>query len=292
MSIAEAETGLSIEPIHPAFGARVTGLDLRRPLDEAAARALRDAFLRHSVLVFPAQDVTDEQQVAFSREFGELETVDFKEGAKSKRHPNVYELSNVDENGELLDAKADKMTFLAVNERWHTDSSFKAIPSKASILSARRAPPVGGDTCYASMRVAWETLPDELRRRVEGLKAVHHYAYSIGLYGAKAVPQEEIDRLPPVVHPLVRSHPSGHRSLFVSGHIREIIGLPIEDGLKLRDELIGWATRPDMVYRHRWTQGDIVMWDNRCALHRAAGFPPGHARVMHRTTVAGDGPVT
>lgn len=291
MSLAEQDAALGISPLHPAFGAEVRGLDLTRPLSKAEERSVLDAFLRFSVLVFPDQDVSDEQQVAFSRLFGALETVDFKEGAKSKRHPNVYELSNVDERGELLDAKADKMTFLAVNERWHTDSSFKAVPAKASILSARRVPPVGGDTCYASMRVAWETLPAELKRRVEGMKAVHHYAYSIGLFGTKAVPQAEIDRLPPVVHPLVRSHPSGHRSLFVSGHICEIVGLSVEEGLQLRDELIAWATRPEMVYRHRWRRHDIVMWDNRCALHRAVGFPPGHARVMHRTTVAGDGPV-
>lgn len=290
MSLADQEAGLEVRPIHPAFGAEIRGIDLKRPLDAVTAAAVQGAFLRHSVLVFPEQDVADEEQVAFSRLFGDLEVVDFK-GAGSRRHPNVYELSNVDESGEVLDARADKMAFLAVNERWHTDSSFKAIPSKASILSARRVPPVGGDTCYASMRVAWETLPAGLKRRVEELEAVHHYAYSIGLYGAKAVPQAEIDRLPPVVHPLVRSHPSGHRSLFVSGHIREIVGLPVEEGLKLRDELIAWATRPEMIYRHRWRRHDIVMWDNRCALHRAVGFPPGHARIMHRTTVAGDGPV-
>ena len=136
MSTAATETRLAIKPVHSAFGAEIRGVDLKRPLDAATAQALRDAFLRYSILVFPEQDVTDEEQVAFSRLFGELEVTDFK-GAGSRRHPNVYELSNVDGQGHVLEPGADKLAFLAVNERWHTDSSFKAVPALGSILSAR-----------------------------------------------------------------------------------------------------------------------------------------------------------
>lgn len=280
---------LSIRKLHPHIGAEVLGIDLHEPMDEALIEALRDAFHRHSVLVFRNQDITDEEQVAFSRRFGELEQTSFAVAA-----PNayVYSLSNVDDQGNVLERNAERRTFLDVNVRWHTDSSFREIPAMASILSAREVPRDEGDTCFASMRVAYETLPAHKRAEIEGLVGVHHYAYSLSLFGDGGVSQSEKDALPPAMHPLVRTHePTGSKSLFVSGHIERVAGMSVGEGRALLQELIDWCTRPEYVYRHRWRQHDLVMWDNRCTLHRATVIPETQRRIMHRTTIAGEGPV-
>ena len=142
------------------------------------------------------------------------------------------------------------------------------------------------------MRVGYETLPDEKKEALEGLVAVHDYAYSLGLFGKGLIPRSEMESVPPVRHPLVRIHPpTGLRSLFVSGHVERIEGMPVEEGRALVAELIEWCTRPEYVYRHRWRQYDLVMWDNRCALHRATVIPTTEPRLMHRATIAGEGPV-
>lgn len=287
-AIMESESELSIREVHPHIGAEITGLDLREPLDASVLECIHDAFARYSVLVFRGQDITDEQQVAFSRHFGELERTSF---AIAAPNPYVYYLSNVDDAGNVLAPDAKRRTFLVVNARWHTDSSFREIPAMASILSGREVPEGEGDTCFASMRVGYETLTPERKKALEGLLGVHHYAYSLSLFGDGGVSQEERDALPPATHPLVRTHePSGKKSLFVSGHIERILGMPVEEGRALVDELIDWCARPQYVYRHRWRQHDLVMWDNRCVLHRATVIPHDARRIMHRTTIAGGGP--
>lgn len=290
MSIAAASQGhLVIRKVHAHIGAEVLGLDAREPMDEASFRAVRDAFHEHSVLVFRNQPTSDDQQVAFSRRFGELERTSF---AIAAPNPYVYSLSNVDDQGNVLEAGAKKRKFLDVNSRWHTDSSFREIPAMASVLSAREVPGTGGDTCFASMRVGYELLPDDRKRSLERLVGVHHYAYSLGLFGDGGVSQEEKDALPPSAHPLVCMHePTGEKSLYVSGHIERVVGMPVEEGRRLAEELIDWCTRPEYVYRHRWQPDDLVMWDNRCALHRVTVIPEKERRIMHRTTIAGEGPV-
>ena len=286
---AEARSRLEIREVHPHIGAEILGLDLREFIDDLTFAAVRDAFDRHSVLVFRNQDITDDQQVAFSRRFGELERTSF---AIAAPNPYVYSLSNVDDQGNVLAPDAKRRTFLQVNERWHTDSSFRKVPAMASILSAREVPADEGDTCFASMRVGYETLPPERREALEGLIGLHHYAYSLSLFGDGGVSQEEKDALPPAAHPLVRTHePTGRKSLFVSGHVERVLGMAPEAGRALVAELIDWCTRPERVYRHRWRRHDLVMWDNRCVLHRATVIPEAKRRIMHRTTVAGDGPV-
>ena len=290
MSIAAASQGhLVIRKVHAHIGAEVLGLDVREPMDGASFGAVREAFHEHSVLVFRNQSIDDDQQVAFSRLFGELEKTSF---AVAAPNPYIYSLSNVDEQGNVLAAGAKKRTFLDVDSRWHTDSSFRDIPAMASILSAREVPREGGDTCFASMRVGYESLSEEKKRSLQGLVGVHHYAYSLGLFGDGGVSQEEKDALPPAAHPLVRTHePTGAKSLYVSGHIERIVGMPVEDGRRLAEELIDWCTRPELVYRHRWQPDDLVMWDNRCVLHRVTEIPENERRIMHRTTIAGDSPV-
>ena len=289
-AIMESQSELSIRELHPHIGAEITGLDLRMPLDDSTLESVRNAFARYSVLVFRGQDVTDDQQVAFSRYFGELERTSF---AIAAQNPYVYYLSNVDDAGNVLAPDAKRRTFLVVNARWHTDSSFREVPAMASILSGREVPEGEGDTWFASMRVGYETLAPERKKALEGLLGVHHCAYSLSLFGDGGVSQDEKDALPPVAHPLVRTHePTWRKTLFVSGHIERIVGMPLEEGRALVGELIDWCTRPEYVYRHRWRQHDLVMWDNRCVLHRATVIPREARRIMHRTTIAGNGPPT
>jgi alpha-ketoglutarate-dependent taurine dioxygenase len=283
------EQKLEIRPLHPLFGAEIIGLDLREPLDDETFAKVLDTFNSYSVVLFRRQDISDDQHVAFSRRFGELEKTSF---AIAAPNPYIYRLANVDDQGNVLAMDAVKRTFLEVNARWHTDSSFRAIPAMASILSGKEVPEGGGETCFASMRVAYKAMPEGRKQSLEGMRAIHSYAYSVGLFGEVGVTQEEKDAVPPVEHPIVRTHaPTGDKSLYVSGHIESIVGMPVEEGRLLAKELIDWCTRPEYIYTHRWQQNDLIMWDNRCVLHRATSVPSMHKRIMHRTTIAGEGPV-
>ena len=276
--------------MHPHIGAEIEGVDLSKSLDNATFTSILDAFNQHSVLVFRNQQLTDAEQVAFSERFGELEKTSFVIGADN---PFVYKLSNIDDAGNVLVEGSEKRNFLLVNRRWHTDSSFRPIPAMASILSGREIPAYdAGDTGFASLRIGYETLPELRRAAIAGLVAYHHFAYSVGLFGKTGVTEEELAVLPPVPHPLVRTHPgTGKPSLYVSGHIERIEGLAVEEGRGLAEDLVAWCTRPEYVYQHAWRQHDLVMWDNRCAMHRVTHIPTHERRIMHRTTVAGEGPV-
>lgn len=283
-------TDIKIVPVHPHIGAEIRGVDLTKPLRDTEFKVILEAFNQHSVLVFRNQNISDAQQIEFSQKFGELEETSFTVAADN---PYIYSLSNVDENDVVLPVDSSKRTFLEVNARWHTDSSFRKIPAMASILSGRKVPKTErGDTAFASMRVGWNTLPGPRRTALKGGIGVHSYGYTLSLFEDSGVPASELDAVPPVEHPLVRTHPgSGERSLYVSGHIEQIVGMPRAEGQALARELIDWCTRPDYVYKHRWQTHDLVMWDNRCALHRATNIPAREPRIMHRTTVAGTGPV-
>ena len=226
---------------------------------------------------------------AFSQRFGELERTSF---AIASDNPYVYRLANVDDEGKVLEPDAIKRAFLDVNSRWHTDSSFREIPALGSLLSAKDVPSRDGDTQFASMRVAYAACSEGRKKSFEGLIARHDYAYTLSLFGGAGVTPEELASLPPVEHPVVRTHqPTGQKSLYVSGHIESIVGRPVEEGRILAKELIDWCTRPEYVYTHKWQRHDLVMWDNRCVLHRATAVPAKEKRIMHRTTIAGQGPV-
>lgn len=283
---------LQMKRLHPAFGVEISGVDLRQPLDDGTWAHIWEAFNEHSLLLFHDQPLTDDEQMRVSLRFGPLETTIKTLGKEDRLHPNLVELANLDEDGRLLDWSDKRMLYQSGNQMWHSDSSFKRVPAQASLLSGRQVPPEGGETEFVSCRVAWEALAPEMQRRLEGKVAVHSFAYSRGLIDPTLLSQEVKDALPPVRQALVRVNPvNGKKTLYIGSHASHIEGMPVEEGRALLKELVGLATRPERVYRHAWRQDDLVIWDNRCMLHRGRPWDAKrHARVMHRTTVAGDGP--
>jgi len=203
----------------------------------------------------------------------------------------MVDLNNMDEQGKLMDWSDRRMLYQSGNQLWHTDSSFKPVPAHSSALSARVVPPEGGETEFASMRVAYATLPEELRQAVHGRIVVHSFGFSRSLIDP-GIGTEVGRDYPPVRHALVRANPAnGRASLYIGSHAWIIEGMGIDDSRILLAKLLEHTTRPDRVYQHHWQVGDLVMWDNRCVLHRGRLWDSArHARVMHRTTVAGDGP--
>ena len=292
--MADTATGVTITPIHPCLGARVTGVDLTAPLDEASFRRIFDAFQEHSVLVFHDQRLRDEPQMAFSRRFGPLEETIKATGRENRLHPNLVDLSNTDPDHDdrLMDWTDRRMLYQSGNQLWHTDSSFKPVPAMASLLSGREVPPVGGETEFVSMRHAYATLPEETRRRLEGRTAVHSILYSRSTIAKGLFDPQHEKGLPPVRQALVRANPAtGRRSIYIGSHAWYVEGMPYDESRRLLDELLAHTTRPECVYQHRWRQWDLVMWDNRCVLHRGRPWDAAvHRRVMRRTTVAGEGP--
>jgi alpha-ketoglutarate-dependent 2,4-dichlorophenoxyacetate dioxygenase len=285
---------LTITPLLPHLGARVTGVDLAGPVDDATFRRIFDAFQEHSVLVFGGQRLTDEQQMRFSERFGPLETTLASIGKESRLHPNLVDLSNVDpdHDDKLMDWSDRRMLYQSGNQLWHTDSSFKPVPATASLLSGREVPPVGGETEFVSMRHAYATLPEETRRRLDGRVVVHSILYSRSTIAPGLFDPEHERALPPVRQALVRENPvNRRRSIYIGSHAWYIEGLPYDESRKLLDDLLAHTTREETVLRHTWKQWDLVMWDNRCCLHRGRPWDASkYPRVMRRTTVAGEGP--
>jgi alpha-ketoglutarate-dependent 2,4-dichlorophenoxyacetate dioxygenase len=282
---------LSIRRLHPRFVAEITGVDLRT-VDDATLGAIRAALDEHSVLVFHDQRWTDEEQIAFSRRFGPLEETTTSIAQNRRVAPQIADLSNVDPEGRTMSAEDRRMLYHKGNQLWHSDSSFKRVPAMASLLSAREVPPEGGETEYASLRAAWDDLPAATQGRLEGLVAIHSFAYSRGLIAPGLLLPEQEAALPPVRQALVRVNPvNGRKALYLGSHASHIEGMPVEEGRALLAELLERTTRPDNVYQHRWRVGDAVMWDNRAVLHRGRPWDTArYRRVMHRTTIAGDGP--
>jgi len=272
------------------FAAEITGVDLTR-LDDATFAEIENAFETYSVIIFPGQALDDDSQIAFSRRFGELEKT---QGhiANNFTVKHISEISNLDPDGKLMKADDPRLKFRIGQRRWHTDSSFKRVPAKASLLHARRLPPEGGETQFASMRAAYDALPVQRRRELEDKVAIHHYAYSRRNDGFTLTNEEEDRRFPPVPQAMVRANPvNGRRALYCGSHASHIRGMPEEAGRALLKELLEFATQEKFTYLHRWKVGDLVMYDNRAVLHRARPYPiTEHARVLHRTTVAGEGP--
>jgi alpha-ketoglutarate-dependent 2,4-dichlorophenoxyacetate dioxygenase len=272
----------------PHFAARVDGIDITRPLDEPAWKDIRAALDEHSVLVFRGQPLDDDTQTAFSRRFGSLEvtrSINPAAGTPFARQ------SNLDiKTGEVIPPDDRRMIYQLANMLWHSDSSFKEVPSLCSLLSARIVPPEGGATEFASTRCAYPSLTDELKRRVETATAVHDFSWSREQIRPGFFTEKERAEYPPVRHPLVRTNPvNGRRALFLGAHASHIVGMPVEDGRALLKALLDHVTQPEFRYRHAWQEGDLVIWDNRCVLHRATPFDTTrHKRFMQRTTVSGD----
>ena len=277
--------------LHPLFGVEALGIDVTR-LDEAAFEEVVALFEEHSVLLFRGQTLSDEAQIGFSRRFGPLETTIRSIASQAATPIHVANLSNVDAEGRLIPTGDKRNLYNAGNQMWHTDSSFKKVPAHASLLSAREVPPEGGETQFASMRVAYARLPEDTRAFLEDKVAVHSFVYSRGLVDDALMPPDHAAQVPPVRQAMVRANPvHGRKAFYVGSHACEIEGLPTAEARALLRELREAATRPDLVYTHRWRVGDLVMWDNRCMLHRGRPWDESkYRRVMHRTTVAGVGP--
>ena len=281
---------LVVRQLTPVFGAEITGVDLRN-LDDATFARIEDAFETYSVLIFPEQDLDDDAQIAFSRRFGDLEKT---QGhiANNFQVKHVSEISNLDPEGKLMSPDDPRIQFRLGQRNWHSDSSFKRVPAKASLLHARILPPDGGETQFASLRAAWDALPESRKRELEGRIAIHHYAYSRRHLGIALTNEEEDKRFPPVPQAIVRTNAkNGRKALYVGSHASHILGMPEEVGRALLKELLDFATQEQFTYLHRWKTHDLVMYDNRAALHRARPYAiTTHPRVLHRTTVMGEGP--
>ena len=278
---------IEVNPLHPCLGAEVRGVDLTRPVIPETFAAIEAAFNRHGVLVFPEQPVTDEQQLAFSLLFGPLEVNPNYAGAKMRLRPDVADISNLDAEGQVLARDDRRNLFNLGNQLWHTDSSFKRVPAKCSLLSARELPSSGGETEFADLRAAWDALPETRKRQLDGLVVEHSIFRSRSQIGFIDFNDEVFRELPPVPQALVRHHRySGRTSLYLASHASHVIGWPIEEGRTLIEELIAFATQPQFVYQHRWSAGDLVIWDNRCTMHRGRPYDDTQRRVLHRSTVS------
>jgi taurine dioxygenase len=279
----------AIKAFDAPLGAEVLGLDLSQPvLDEDFAR-LHRAHLDYHVLVFRDQHITPAQQVAFSRRFGPLQIHVLRQFQLAS-DPEVLVISNIRENGQPI-GLGDAGHF------WHSDLSYKEIPSLGSMLHAQELPEEGGDTLFANQHTAWERLPDYLKRAVEDARAEHSYLARYEELRQRnpwrpALTQAQIGEVRPAVHPVVRTHPeTGRKALFVSEHFTtRIAGLPEDESRALLDELFNHSTRPEHIYRHRWQPQDMVFWDNRSLMHLAAGCPDDQRRKLYRTTIEGGVP--
>jgi len=283
---------IQVTSLHPLIGAKVEGVDFREPLSAENRAAIQDAWIKHLVLVFPNQPLTDDEHVAFTRNFGEPE-IFHQNIIKSRFIPEIFRVSNVDEDNNLMMPEHPTMQQLGSARKWHTDSSYREIPSMGALLHGIEVSKTGGVTCFTNMYAALEALPADLRRKIEGKQARHDFDMLSRIAKARKATEEEAAAMPPVWQPMIRKHPvTGRASLFISPiYNDQIEGMADDDALALIQELAEFAGRDEFVYRHEWTQDDIVMWDNRCTMHFVTPHDPMERRVMHRTTIVGDGPV-
>ncbi len=279
---------LEIKPLHPLFAAEVIGLNLGQEPTPETLTEIDRAFADFSVLVFRNQDITDEQQIRFSEHFGELEETKVgTPGAGSK----LIVLTNIGSDGEIIPPSDRQVLNNKANQQWHADSSFKPVPAKASMLSARIIPSAGGNTEYISMRAVYAALSDEMKARIGDLVGVHDYAYGRAKIDPDLVTDAERSALPPVKQAMVLTHADGSESLYLGAHCASVVGMAEAEGRALIDELMAFATQPQFIYSHPWSPHDMVLWDNRAVLHRATPFSStSEKRLMVRTTIGGEAP--
>lgn len=249
-----------------------------------------DAFHQYSVLVFRGQDISDEQHIAFSEGFGSVENTIASDPIGDGGPIGI--ISNVDHNGDLISPDNKRMLYQKANSLWHSDGSFRRIPLRGSLLSAKEIPCNGGETEFASLRAAYAALPKERKKLIEHLVAEHSIAYSRTQIAPGLMNEEFAQDTPPEIHPLVRTIPeTNEKVLLIGSYATHIIGLPQHEGKTLLQELLDWTTQPQFLYLHKWQQHDLVMWDNYSCLHRGRPWDgQKHRRIMHRTTLSGDSP--
>jgi alpha-ketoglutarate-dependent taurine dioxygenase len=284
----EAATRFAVRKLHPALGAEVRGVDMRAPLAPADFRALHDIWMDHLVLVFPDQPVTDAEHVAFTRHFGEPE-IFHQKIIRSARVPEIFRVSNVDEDNVLMPPDHPVAQQVALAQLWHTDSSYRAVPCTGALLHGVEVSRTGGETQFTNMYLVWEALPESLRRQVEGRRARHNFGHLHTLRPLKPLTEAERAAMPAVWQPMVRRHPAtGRVSLYISPIYNDAVeGMADAAAVKLIEALTEFAEQPRFVYRHRWETDDVLMWDNRCTMHQVTPFDPTERRVMHRTTIVG-----
>jgi alpha-ketoglutarate-dependent 2,4-dichlorophenoxyacetate dioxygenase len=286
----EAVMGLRISQLHPLFVGEVSGVDVGRPLDAPTVCAITETIDRYAVLVFPGQDLDDERQMEFARHFGELEIPrSGRANVKRRLRAEMSDISNLDEQGRLRGRDDPRRFDQLGNRLWHTDGSFRRVPAALSMLYAHRVPrpgPLGkGETEFADLRAAYDALLAATKAEIEGLVALHDIAWSRAQLGFTDLLFGEKDVLPPVPQRLVRTHPgSGRKTLYLAAHASEIVGWPLPDGRLLLRDLIEHATGRDFIYRHEWRAGDLVIWDNRCTMHRGRHFDEREVRDLRRVT--------
>jgi alpha-ketoglutarate-dependent 2,4-dichlorophenoxyacetate dioxygenase len=280
---------ISSRALHPLFGAEVSGVDLRKAVDQDTFAEIETALDQYAVLVFRDQLLNDDQQFALSLLFGPIETsiATIRKDRKHRLRRELSDISNLNEKNNIRPRSDRWRMMMLANQLWHTDSSFKRASGKISLLSAREVPPSGGETEFADLRAAYDALDQVTKERIDGLVAEHSIFHSRSLVGYADFSKEERAALPPVSQAMVRTHPgSGRRTLYLASHASHIIGWPVEQGRALLGELIAFATQPRFVYQHHWRLGDMVVWDNRCTLHRARPFDDlNDRRDMRRTTI-------
>ena len=281
---------ITVCPVTPSFAAEIGDADLSRPLEAADVTAIKDAFAKYSVLIFPDQHLSQDQHLDFARYFGPLETTIavFRKDAKLRVPAEFADVSNLDPENQVWGKESRQRMFQLGNRLWHTDSSFKRVPALASLLYSRSIPPVGGHTEFADERAAYDALPEEMKRRLDSLVAEHSIFNSRARLGFTNFSDEERAGLPPVPQMLVRTHPeSGRKSLYLASHAGRIFGMGEQEGRALIDQLVAHATQRQFVYTHRWRVHDLVIWDNRCTMHRGTEFDDLRwKRDVQRATVS------
>ncbi len=285
---------IDIRPLHPVFVGEVSGADLTQKLTKSDVAAIEAGMDRYAVLVFHGQNITDEQQVAFSRNFGEIELAVGSNVTKleDRRLPvEIADVSNLDKDNQVFTRDDRRRMFNLGNQLWHSDSSFRAVPAKYSLLSGRRVQSSVGNTEFADMRAAYDDLDAATKAEIEDLLTEHSLIYSRGILGFAEFTDAEKETFRPVRQRLVRTHPvTGRKSLYLSSHAGTIVGWPMPEARAFLRDLTEHATQDKYRYAHSWTQYNLVIWDNRQTMHRVRRFDEKQPRDMRRTTIAGDAP--
>lgn len=286
---------LTVRPVHPIFGAEIIGADLSVPPGRELIETVERTMATYAVTVVRGCQITDQDHIRFSRAFGPLELPPgmsrFAGNVESRIAPELFDISNLDENGEIIPRDNERRKYAKATERFHTDSSFHTLPTKWSLLLGHIIPPVGGDTHFIDTRAVYDRLSPEMKAKVEDLNVVHDFWRGRELTGAEGVTEEMRRAMPSVTQPLVRTMPYGRKTLYIGAHATGIVGWPEEEALAFLNQLYDFATQDEFVYVHKWRQGDLLIWDNRCTLHAATALETDeYKRDVRRTTINEYGP--
>ncbi len=271
-----------IENLHPEFGKKLSNIDINK-LNKKETEKIVELFEEHSLLIIKKQNIKNEDQINFSKIFGKLEIT--KPGTLGT-DSNLVILTNLDAFGNVVDTNHKQSKNDRANQQWHSDSSFKIIPAHASILSGKQIPSKGGNTDFVSMRIVYDNLDLEIKKKVNNLKAVHHFAHSRSKIDKKMVSKIEYEKFPPVLQPMVKSNPKNQKkALYFGSHTAYIKGLSKLESLNLLNYLEKFSTKQRFIYSHKWEKNDLLIWDNRAILHRGQSYNPIEPRYLVRTTV-------